>query len=83
MKQSVVKAIIKICGKVLLLTSIVGLVVIVIGRVSDWNTALEYSNAFFVAGVFVIAGGLASRLHTNEDTNQLRVSSSAESFRHM
>jgi hypothetical protein len=83
MKHPVVKAILKLCGKSILLTAAVGIVVVVIGTRSNWNTALEYSNAFFVAGFFVIAGGLASRLGANQDVNQLRLSSSADSFRKM
>jgi hypothetical protein len=83
MKQLVIKATIKICGKSILLTSIIGIVVVVIGNLSGWNTALAYSNAFFVAGFFVIAGGIASRLNANQDTSQVRLSSSAESLRGM
>ena len=83
MKRSVIKALLKICGKAILLTTIAGIIIVIIGNSNGWNTSIAYSNAFFVAGVIIITGGLASRLNTNQDTHQFRLFSSAESFRNM
>ena len=76
-----IKAILKWCVKVIILTTIIGVIVVIIGNRSGWNTSIEYSNAFFIAGVFVIAGGLASRLGASQDVNQFRLLSSTKGFR--
>ncbi len=80
MKESLI-TILKLCGIAALLAVVIGIIVVIIGNVNGWKTALEYSNAFFIAGFFVIAGGLASRLGANQDANQARLSSSAEGMR--
>lgn len=83
MNRLVIKAILKTCGKAIVLTTIVGVIIVIIGNINGWNASIAYSNAFFVAGVFVIAGGLASRLNPNQDVHQFRLFSSAGSFRNM
>lgn len=83
MKHPVVKVIIKICAETLLLTTVVAIVIVVIGKQSNWTTALAYSNAFFVGAAFVIIGGLASRLSPSQDASRIRLLSSAESLRGM
>jgi len=77
----VIKAILKWCVEVIILTTIIGVILVIIGNSSGWNTSIAYSNAFFVAGVFVIAGGLASRLGASHDINQFRLLSSTKGFR--
>lgn len=75
-------AIIKMCGKALLLTMVAGLVIAVIGRLSNWDTSLEYSNAFFAAGCFVIIAGASSRMGAGSEWTSFQLLS-AESFRNM
>ena len=62
MKRLVIMAIIKICGKAVLLTVIAGIAIAVIGHMKKWDTSFAYSNAFFIAGCLAIIGGLSSRL---------------------
>jgi hypothetical protein len=45
---------------VLGLTTLVSLIVLVFGLVSQWNTPVQFSNGFFIAGVLVIVLGLVS-----------------------
>ncbi len=76
-----IKAILKWCVKVVVLTVMIGVIIVIIGNRSGWSTSIDYSNAFFVAGVFVMAGGLASRLGGSHDVNQFRLLSSTKNFR--
>lgn len=62
MKHPIILSILKICGEVLLLTLVVGLLVGLVGLLSRWDTPRAYSNAFFIAGALVFVGGAASRL---------------------
>jgi hypothetical protein len=82
MKRLVIMAIVKICGKAILLAIIAGIVVGVIGHMSKWDTPLAYSNAFFIAGCLMIIAGASSRLGAGQQwkTSQLLY---AESFRDM
>ena len=82
MKRLVIMAIIKMCGKAILITIIVGIVIGVIGYMNKWATSLAYSNAFFIAGCLVIAAGGLSRLGAGEQWNYFQLFS-AESFRDM
>jgi hypothetical protein len=75
-------AIIKMCGKDILLTVIAGIVIEVIGYMNKWDTSLAYSNAFFIAGCLAIIAGVLSRLGAGQEWNNLQ-SLYAESFRDM
>ncbi len=45
-------AILKMCGKVIVITAIASLVVGVIGYMAKWDTTLAYSNAFLLPVVW-------------------------------
>ena len=62
MKRLVIMAMIKMCGKAILLTVIAGIVIGAIGHVNRWDTSLAYSNAFFITGCLAIVAGASSRL---------------------
>jgi hypothetical protein len=82
MKRLVVMAIIKMCGKAILLTIIAGIVIGVIGHIKQWDTSLAYSNAFFIAGCLAIIAGASSRLGASQEWSNFRLLY-AESFRDM
>jgi hypothetical protein len=82
MNRLVMMAIIKMCGKAILLTIIAGIVIGVIGNMNKWDTSLAYSNAFFIAGCLVIAAGALSRLGAGQERNSFQLLH-AESFRGM
>ncbi len=82
MKRLVLNAVIKICGKAILLTVLVGIVIGIIGYVNRWDTSLPYSNALFVAGCLLIIAGTASRLGAGQEWESFQ-RLSAESFRSM
>jgi hypothetical protein len=48
-------------------SSVVAIVIIVIGRVNGWTTSLLYSNALFVAGVLIAGAGIANRLRPQSE----------------
>ena len=52
--------ILRLIGTILGLTILVSLIVLVFGMVSRWNTPVQYSNGFFMAGVLVIIFGIFS-----------------------
>jgi hypothetical protein len=56
-----------ISGIAIAVSIVVGLVIVVIGRVNGWTTSLLYSNAFFVAGVLIAGAGIANRLRPQSD----------------
>jgi len=74
-------AILKVLGKAVLIAAIVAAAILYIGYTKEWDSALTYSNAFFIAGCLVIIAGGASRLG-NQDWNSLQLLP-AESFRGM
>jgi hypothetical protein len=82
MKRLVVMAIITMCGKAIFLTTIVGIVIGIMGNVNKWNTSLAYSNAFFIAGCLAIGAGTLSRLGAGQARNSFQLLY-AESFRNM
>jgi hypothetical protein len=82
MKRLAIIAIIKMCGKAILLTMIVGIVIGVIGNIKEWDTSIQYSNAFFIAGCLVIIAGASSRLAASQEWKVFQ-SLDAESFRGM
>jgi hypothetical protein len=82
MKRLAIIAIIKMCGKAILLTMIVGIVIGVIGNINEWDTSIQYSNAFFIAGCLVIIAGASSRLAASQEWKVFQ-SLDAVSFRGM
>jgi hypothetical protein len=78
MKRLVMMTVIKMCGEAVLLTILVGAIIVIIGNLKKWDTSLEYSNAFFIAGCLVIIAGAASRLGAAQGSSsfqQLNVAS--------
>jgi hypothetical protein len=67
MKRSIMIAIIKLVGEAILFTIIAGIIIAIIGKVNEWETAIQYSNAFFIAGGLVIIAGVMSRLRAGEE----------------
>jgi hypothetical protein len=82
MKRLVIMAIIKTCGKAILLTIIAGVIIGVIGHIRKWDTSLAYSDAFFIAGSLAIIGGASSRLGASQGRGSFQLLY-AESFRDM
>lgn len=82
MKKLVIMAMLKMCGEAVLLAIIAGIVIAIIGNLNKWDSSIDYSNAFFIAGGLVIIAGTVSRLGAGEQWNSFqRVY--AESFRNM
>ena len=69
------------CGKAILLTIMVAIVIGLIGYKNQWDS-LAYSNAFFIAGGLIIVAGAFSRLAAGQDWSVFQ-SLYAESFRNM
>ena len=82
MKRFVMATILKMCGKILLVTAIVGIAVGVIGYSRKWDTSSAYSNAFFIAGCLAIIAGASSRLGASQEWGRFQLLY-AESFRDM
>jgi hypothetical protein len=82
MKRLVIIAILKMCGKVILLTMIVGIVIGIMGYLNKWNTSLDYSNAFFIAGCLAIGAVGFSRLNAGQERINFLLLYT-ESFRNM
>ena len=53
-------SILRHAGILLGLTLVVSLIVLIVGIVRQWNTAVQFSNGFFIAGVIVIVFGTFS-----------------------
>jgi len=82
MNRLIIQAIIKMCAKSILLTTIIGVVIGIIGYVNKWNSSIAYSNAFFLAGCLVIVAGASSRLGAGQEWTYFQLLN-AESFRGM
>lgn len=82
MKRSVILAIIKLFGEAILFSMVAGIVIGVIGYVKKWDTTIAYSDAFFIAGCFMVIAGASSRIAAGGDWNKFQLLNS-ESFRDM
>jgi hypothetical protein len=82
MKRLVITAVIKIGGEAVLLTIVAGIVIGIIGSLNKWDTSLQYSNAFFIAGCLLIIAGTSSRLGAGQERNYFQ-QLYMESFRAM
>jgi hypothetical protein len=82
MKRYILMSIIKMCAKSALVTTVIGVVIGVIGYVNKWDSSIKYSNAFFLAGCLVIIAGGFSKSAAGEDWSTFQLLS-AESFRGM
>lgn len=75
-------AVLKMWGKALLLTVFAGILVVATGIIREWDSSLQYSNGFFVAGCLVIVAGASSRMGAGPEWNMFQLLH-AESFRDM
>lgn len=82
MKRLLINTVLKMFGKAILISLLVGIVIAVIGSKGNWDTSIKYSNAFFIAGCIVIIGGASSRMGASQESNTFQLLS-AESFRNM
>ena len=82
MKRLVIEAILKMCAKCILLTTIIGGVIAIIGYINQWNSSIAYSNAFFLAGCLVFVAGGLSRFAAGQEWSNFQLLH-AESFREM
>lgn len=82
MERLVITAIIKMCTKAIVLTAVIAVAIVIIGYIKKWDSAVAYSNAFFLAGCLVIIAGTASRLGAGQEWTSFQLLS-AESFRGM
>jgi hypothetical protein len=82
MKRFVIQAILKLCAKVILLTTVIGAVIGLIGYINRWNSSIVYSNAFFLAGCLVFIAGGMSRVAAGQAWYDFQLLD-AESFRGM
>ena len=82
MQRPVVIAVLKKCGEALLLAMLAGIIIGIIGNLNHWDTALEYSDAFFIAGSLLIIAGASSRLAAGQDLERFR-GLYADSYRNM
>ena len=70
MKSLIAKAIIKLGAKSLLFTAAIGSAIGLVGYLNHWQTSLAYSNAFFLAGCFVLIAGTATQFAAQADYAQ-------------
>lgn len=82
MKHAVTHAVIKMCGKAILLTAVIGAIIAMLGYVNKWHSSVAYSNAFFVAGCLMAIAGASSRYVSYQLSGRDRTIG-AESFRNM
>ncbi len=82
MNRGIILAVLQLCGKAALFAVLVAAVVGIIGTLSKWDTPLQYSNAFFIAGCLLIVAGPVSRLSAGQRWDHYQ-RIYAESFRTM
>lgn len=82
MNRHIFKIIIKMIGEAILLAIIVGIVILGIGHIKNWETTLLYCNAFFIAGCFLIVAGTSTRYTAGQNWRVFQFLH-AESFRQM
>jgi hypothetical protein len=70
------------CAKSIALTTIIGVVIGIIGYINKWNSSIAYSNAFFVAGCLLIISGTSSRYAAGQEWNNFQLLN-ADSFHEM
>lgn len=70
MGNAMKKSILRILISSILLSLVSGIVVMVIGLVSKWNTPAQFSNGFFVAGAILLSIGLIFVAGTQNEHTQ-------------
>ena len=82
MKRQVVMAMLKMGGEAVFLTIFAGIVIGIIGNLNKWDSSIQYSNAFFIAGSLLLICGVFSRRAAGQEWYSFQLLS-AESFRQM
>lgn len=82
MKRYFVMAVARMGGEVIALTMVATIIIVIIGYLSKWDTSLQYSNAFFIAGCLLIIAGASSRMAAGQEWGSYQ-RLYAESFRDM
>lgn len=67
MKRQVMIAAIKLCVEAVLTTVLTVIAIVILGNLNQWDTPMQYSNAYFMAGALVIIGGLSSRMAASQE----------------
>ncbi len=81
MKRLVIQEILKISAEAILLATVIGIAIGIIGFINHWSSLIKYSNAFFLAGCLIIIAGTSSRLAAGREWGSFQIYS--ESFRDM
>ena len=82
MKRLIILTILKMIGEAILFAMVVGIAIVIIGNINQWDTSIAYSNAFFIAGCLLIITGGMSRLLAGQEWVRYQLFSS-ESLRNM
>jgi hypothetical protein len=82
MRRLVMMTVLKIIAEAVLITLIAGIAIGIIGNLNHWDTSIKYSDAFFIAGGFMIIAGGVSRLAAGQERDNFQ-RLNAESFRDM
>jgi hypothetical protein len=82
MKRLVITTVLKLIGEAVLITIIAGIAIGILGNYNKWDTSVKYSDAFFIAGGFMIIAGGVSRLAAGQERDSFQ-RLNAESFRDM
>jgi hypothetical protein len=82
MDRNAIQAIFRMFTNAVLLTTLVGIIIAIIGFSRQWTTTLQYSNAFFIAGSILIIAGASSRLNAGQEIDTHRLLN-AQAFREM
>lgn len=69
-------------AKSILIVTVIGIVIGVIGYINRWDSPITYSNAFFLAGCLLIIAGASSRYAAGQYIQKYQMLD-AESFREM
>jgi hypothetical protein len=73
---------IKLFGEACLIALCAGIAILVIGTWRKWDSSIQYSNAFFLAGCLIFIGGGISRMAAGQEWGAFQRLGS-ESFRDM
>ncbi len=82
MNRLLIQTILRMCGEAALIAIAAGIIVGIIGYLNQWDTALQYSNAFFIAGSLVIIAGLSTKMAAGQEWGLFQ-RAHTESFRNM
>jgi hypothetical protein len=67
MNRFVMTDILRMAGRVAVVTVIAVIIIALLGLINQWDSSTPYSNAFFIAGAIMIAGGVGTKMRAGED----------------